>query len=125
MIRWKAQQDGETALPERDGLIEIVTDGSAAPGERHEGLPVGGFAARTWAGSPADPEVDVAGVAWIGAVDWVPYQRDTFVTPAFAGYVLGHSVFSRAGAEILAGFTGSEFFPGDGDPRYSRGLFPA
>jgi len=46
------------------------------------------------------------------AGDWVPYQAPTFVTPAFAGYFSGHSTFSRAAAEVLTGFTGSEFFPG-------------
>ena len=49
---------------------------------------------------------------WIRAVDWVPYQLPTFVTPAFAGYVSGHSTFSRAAAEVLTAFTGSSFFPG-------------
>ncbi len=44
--------------------------------------------------------------------DWVPYQRSTFVTPAFASYVSGHSVFSAAAAEVLTSFTGTEFFPG-------------
>src|SRR5438046_1921008 len=42
----------------------------------------------------------------------VPYQKATFVTPAFPGYTSGHSTFSRAGAEVLAAFTGSAFFPG-------------
>jgi hypothetical protein len=42
----------------------------------------------------------------------VPYQRKTFVTPAFAGYVSGHSTFSRAAAEVLTAFTGSRYFPG-------------
>jgi hypothetical protein len=51
-------------------------------------------------------------VTWIRAVDWVPYQLPTFVTPAFQGYISGHSSFSRAGAEVLSGFTGSEYFPG-------------
>ena len=45
-------------------------------------------------------------------IGWVPYQRDTFVTPPFAGYVSGHSTFSRAAAEVLTRFTGSEYFPG-------------
>lgn len=45
-------------------------------------------------------------------VDWAPYQRPTFVTPAFAGYVSGHSTYSRAAAEVLADITGSDFFPG-------------
>jgi hypothetical protein len=42
----------------------------------------------------------------------VPYQQTNFVTPAFPGYISGHSTFSRAAAEILAGITGSTYFPG-------------
>jgi len=34
------------------------------------------------------------------------------VTPPFAGYVSGHSTYSRAAAEVLTAMTGSEFFPG-------------
>ena len=34
------------------------------------------------------------------------------MTPAFAGYVSGHSTFSRAAAEVLTEMTGSAFFPG-------------
>ena len=45
-------------------------------------------------------------------MEWVPYQRSTFVTPAFAAYVSGHSTFSRAGAEVLTAITGSPYFPG-------------
>jgi hypothetical protein len=65
-----------------------------------------------WAGFPEDPATESSGVRWIRAVDWVPYQLPTFVTPAFAGYVSGHSTFSRAAAEVLTAFTGSSFFPG-------------
>jgi hypothetical protein len=42
----------------------------------------------------------------------VPYQKPTFVTPAFSAYVSGHSTFSRAAAEVLTSITGSTFFPG-------------
>ena len=49
---------------------------------------------------------------WIRPVEWVPYQQSTFVTPSFAGYVSGHSTFSRAAAEVLTAYTGSEYFPG-------------
>ncbi len=112
MIRWMAVQTGDRSLPLSDGLVEQVTAETAASGARHAGLPVGEIAILAWAGSPDDPENDVAGVEWIRAVDWVPYQRATFVTPAFASYVSGHSVFSAAGAEVLSVFTGSEFFPG-------------
>ena len=40
------------------------------------------------------------------------YQRPTFVTPPFAGYVSGHSTYSRAAAEVLTLLTGDEYFPG-------------
>ena len=65
-----------------------------------------------WAGFPEDPATQASGVRWIRAIDWVPYQLPTFVTPAFAGYVSGHSTFSRSAAEVLTGFTGSSYFPG-------------
>jgi len=96
------------------GLVEVITSQSAATGQRHEHLNehIGSIAVRTWAGEPADPETEVGGVDWIPARDWLPYQRDTFVTPAFAAYVSGHSCFSRAGAEVLSLFTGSPYFPG-------------
>lgn len=41
---------------------------------------------------------------------WQPYQALTFVTPAFAEYVSGHSTFSAAAAEVLTRFTGSNRF---------------
>jgi hypothetical protein len=101
-------------LPLEKGLVEVVTRASSAPGRRHEALAdhVGEVAVRTWAGFPADPVAEHSGVRWIRAVDWVPYQLPTFVTPAFAGYVSGHSTFSRAAAEVLTAFTGSSYFPG-------------
>jgi hypothetical protein len=34
------------------------------------------------------------------------------VTPPFAGYVSGHSTYSRAAAELLTLFTGDPYFPG-------------
>ena len=34
------------------------------------------------------------------------------MTPPFAGYVSGHSTYSRAAAVVLTSFTGSEYFPG-------------
>ena len=101
-------------LPLERGLVEVITDASSAPGERHAHLAdhVGMIAVRSWNGFPEDPEHDHSGVGWILAVDWVPYQRSTFVSPAFAGYVSGHSTFSRAAAELLTSFTGSAHFPG-------------
>ena len=97
-----------------DGLVEVITEASSAPGERHDHLAghVGEVAVRAWQGEPVDLEADVGGVGWILGVAWVPYQRSTFVTPSFAGYVSGHSTFSRAAAEVLTAITGDEFFPG-------------
>jgi hypothetical protein len=53
-----------------------------------------------------------SGVGWILGASWMPYQKATFVTPAFPGFVSGHSTFSRAAAEVLAAYTGSPYFPG-------------
>jgi hypothetical protein len=100
-------------LPLEVGLVEVVTDDSSAPGQRHESLAdhVGDIAVYSWRGPPDDPDTEVSGVGWVRAVEWVPYQRPTFVTPSFAGYVSGHSTFSRAAAEVLTGITGSASFP--------------
>jgi len=101
-------------LPVVDGLVEVITPESSAAGQRHAhlGEHVGEIAIRAWNGFPADPQNETSGVGWIRAIEWVPYQRDTFVTPAFAGFVSGHSTFSRAAAEVMTAFTGSEYFPG-------------
>lgn len=90
-------------LPLVPGLIEVVTDETAAG--RHAGLPVGEVAIRSWRSYGG-------GVGWIRAVEWMPYQLRTFVTPAFPGFISGHSTFSRAAAEVLTAITGSEYFPG-------------
>jgi hypothetical protein len=101
-------------LPLVPGLVEVVTEETARPGAQHEGLAghEGRIAVRAWTGLPDDPEQESGGVDWILATDWIPYQLPTFVTPAFAGYVSGHSTFSHAAAQVLAEITGSPFFPG-------------
>jgi hypothetical protein len=83
------------------------------PGQRHSELAghVGEIAVRAWRGTATGSSA-ASGVGWILGARWVPYQRDTFVTPAFPGYVSGHSTFSRAAAEVLAGLTGAPTFPG-------------
>ena len=101
-------------LPLVPGLIEVVTKESSAKGQRHEHLAfyVGQVAVRGWPGEPGDRRLQDSGTAWVRAIDWIPYQRRTFVTPAFPGYISGHSTFSRAGAEVLSMVTGSPYFPG-------------
>ena len=101
-------------LPLVPDLVEVVTERSSAPGARHEHLAghEGEIAIRAWRGNPEDPATQTAGVGWILATEWVPFQLSTFVTPAFAGYVSGHSTFSRAAAEVMTAFTGTPYFPG-------------
>jgi MYXO-CTERM domain-containing protein len=105
------------------GYIEVVTAQSSAPGQRHEHLvdDIGKIALYAWRGPDfiPDPEVDEAGVGWILAENWWPYQRPSFVTPPFAGYVSGHSTYSRAASEMMTIMTGSPYFPG------GMGIFPA
>lgn len=98
-------------LPLAPGLIELVTPETSAPGGRHAGMQNGRIAILAWPGPPKEGW-GASGSRWIYAADWMPYQKSTFVTPAFPGYVSGHSSFSRAAAEVLAAVTGSEFFPG-------------
>ena len=75
----------------------------------HEGK----IAIRSWQRNPTDPRNPLSShVGWILGTTWIPYQLATFVTPSFQGYISGHSTFSRAAAEVLAGITGSPYFPG-------------
>jgi hypothetical protein len=101
-------------LPLVPGLVEVITTETTAAGGRHAALAglEGEIAIRAWQGNPADPKTEASGVGWILAADWVPYQVPTFVTPSFPGYTSGHSTFSRAAAEVMVAFTGSEYFPG-------------
>jgi len=111
-------------LPLFPGYIELVddTDPLAGPG----GENIGKVKVFTWQGPdyidtyedesgiaiPYDTAGNIAGVDWILAENWWSYQRPSFVTPPFAGYVSGHSTFSRSAAEVLTAITGDEFFPG-------------
>jgi hypothetical protein len=101
-------------LPLDPDLIEVITAETTVAGGRHAALAghEGEIAIHAWAGNPADPKTEVGGTAWILATTWIPYQLPTFVTPSFPGYASGHSTFSRAAAEVLTAFTGSDYFPG-------------
>ena len=99
-------------LPLIPGYIELVTAGDSLAGVNNEFL--NKIKIKSWRGFKyiADSSVDVGKVGWILAESWMPYQRKTFVTPPFAGYVSGHSTYSRAGAEVMTLLTGSNYFPG-------------
>ena len=102
----------EVGFPLKEGYIEIVKEGDPIAG--NDGEHIGKIKLFTWRGHNYihDADVDQAGVGWILAENWWPYQRPTFVTPPFAGFVSGHSTFSRAAAEVLTLLTGDEYFPG-------------
>ena len=96
-----------------DGYIELVDSMDALAGVDFEH--VGKIKVLAWKGPDYlldPPTSDFAGVDWILAENWWPYQRPTFVTPPFAGYVSGHSTFSRAAAEVMTMLTGDPYFPG-------------
>ena len=121
-IRWMADQGQSTdptqlnyspyGIPLEPGLIEVIEVGDPLAGFRDSN--VGKIKLYTWRG-PAFiglGQDSIAGVGWILAEQWWPYQRPSFVTPPFAGYISGHSTFSRAAAEVLTMLTGDPFFPG-------------
>ena len=121
-IRYMADkgQSSNPALPNYDpegmplapGYVELVQAGEPLAGAGN--VNVGKIKVKAWKGHDAiqNVDTDVAGVDWILAEDWVPYQRPSFVTPPFAGYVSGHSTFSAAAATILTSLTGDAYFPG-------------
>ena len=113
------------------GVVEVITLESCDVGGHHEyiwdisvglwqrgALHVGKIAVLAWPGEhpsnplPPAPAIHQQPVRWMLARDWLPFQRKTFNTPAFPGYVSGHSSFSHAAAEVLMSFTGSAWFPG-------------
>ncbi|MFK8056108.1 MAG: T9SS type A sorting domain-containing protein [Saprospiraceae bacterium] len=122
-IRYMAEkgQRSDPALPRyhehglrlEPGFIEMI-DNIGDPLAGPTGENIAEVKIWSWLGPDAiaDPATDVGGVGWILAKEWWPYQRPTFVSPPFAGYVSGHSTYSRAAAEVLTSITGSRYFPG-------------
>ncbi len=58
---------------------------------------------RAW-GGPGRP------IEWIPGEKWIPYNPGSNLTPAFPGWISGHSTFSSASAAVLRSFTGSDTF---------------
>ncbi len=98
-------------LPLIPGYIEVIHPGDPLASNSAN---IGEVKLFAWKGHSVINNVDVdeAGAGWILAKDWMPYQRPSFVSPPFAGYLSGHSTYSRAAAELLTDFTGSKYFPG-------------
>jgi hypothetical protein len=55
-------------------------------------------------GGPGEPVQPIPGERWM------PYNPGSNLTPAFPGFISGHSAFSAASAEVLKAFTGSDHF---------------
>ena len=102
----------EDGIPLIDDYIETVEENDPLSGTNNEH--VGKIKLYTWKGHDYidNTATDQAGVGWILAENWWPYQRPSFITPPFAGYVSGHSTYSRAAAEALTLLTGTPYFPG-------------
>ena len=101
-------------IPLEPGFIEVITVDDPASLTGGDKRHVDTIKVLAWKGPQfiSNPDTDEAGVGWIRAARWWPYQRPTFVTPPFAGYISGHSTYSRAAAELLTALTGSAYFPG-------------
>ena len=99
-------------IPLEPGFIEVIAASDPLRGNNNQH--VDKIKVLAWKGPQfiINPETDEAGVDWILAENWWPYQRASFVTPPFAGFISGHSTFSRAAAELLTAITGSAYFPG-------------
>jgi hypothetical protein len=99
-------------LPIIPGYVEQVQVGDPLAGSNNEH--VGKMKLYTWKGPEYidNAEEDFAGVDWILAERWWPYQRPWFVTPPFAGYISGHSTYSSTAAQVMELITGDLFFPG-------------
>jgi hypothetical protein len=99
-------------LPLIPNYIELITATDSLVGDSNQNL--NKIKIKSWRGFDTSTLAAnyVGHVGWILAEQWLPYQRKTFVTPPFAGYMSGHSTYSRAGATVMKQITGSPFFPG-------------
>lgn len=111
-IRYFSEKNNESknSIPIIESYIDVVEEDDSLFSDEN----IGKVKLFTWKGF-SNPYEDInteRGSGWILAENWWPYQRPSFVTPPFAGYVSGHSTFSTAAATILEKLTGSEYFPG-------------
>ena len=115
----------EYGIPLLENVCEVITAASSAPSGKHEQiwdidavqyLPgsdyIGKVVVYSWPSEPGDPSTQTNTVRWMFGEDWVPYQRANFNSPAFPGYISGHSTFSRAAAEVLTSITGTPYVHG-------------
>jgi hypothetical protein len=94
------------------GHIELVKKGDRLAGPKNANI--GKVKIYAWKGPFAvtDAKTQTAGVDWILAENWLPYQPKDFITPPYAGFVSGHAALSHSAAEALSMLTGDAYFPG-------------
>jgi hypothetical protein len=99
-------------IPLIPGHIEMVKKGDSLAGPKN--IHAGKIKIFAWKGPFVvdDPNTQTAGVGWILAENWFPYQSKSFISPPFGGFVSGHAAFSHAAAEALTLLTGDAYFPG-------------
>lgn len=99
-------------IPLMPGRIELVKKGDPLAGAKKEHL--GKIKFYAWKGpfAVADSTTTTAGVGWILAEKWYPYQPKSFITPPSASFVSGHAALSHSAAEALTLLTGDAYFPG-------------
>jgi hypothetical protein len=99
-------------IPLIPGSIELVKKGDSLAGPKN--IHVGKIKFYAWKGPlvVTDPKTQTAGVGWILAESWHPYQPKTFTSPPAPGFISEHAVFSHSAAEVLSLITGDAYFPG-------------
>ncbi|MFY0627106.1 MAG: VCBS repeat-containing protein [Reichenbachiella sp.] len=88
-------------IPFETDFLELVNSEDNLVGDNLENF--GKIKIRTSMGS--------AEAGWILLENWWPYIRSYYENPQYSSYVSEYSAFSRAGSEVMARLTGSEFFP--------------
>jgi len=99
-------------LPLIPGHIELVKKGDNLAGPKNINL--NKIKLFTWKGpfTVSDAATQSAGVGWVLAENWFPYQPQTYITPPHSGFISEHAAFSHAAAEAFTLLTGNAWFPG-------------
>jgi hypothetical protein len=95
-------------IPLLPGFIELIMPDDELAGENNENL----YKIKVYSWKGPALVTNETGVGWVLGEFWWPYQKNTFVTPPYQGYVSAHATLGHAAAQILTRITGDEYFPG-------------
>lgn len=99
-------------IPLIPGRIELVKKGDPLAGPQNAQLDKIKFYAWRGPQAVADSTDHPAGVGWILAENWYPYQPQTFISPPYPGFVSGNATLAHSATEVLTLLTGDPYFPG-------------